>query len=72
MISRVVLRAHQLKSIGPGQRYLLEREWLTDGRVLQRINEGTPSNDQEWKPIGRWRDIAAERRALTAQGWEID
>jgi len=50
LISRVVLRAHQLKSIGPGQRYLMEREWLSDGRVLQRINEGTPSDDQVLTP----------------------
>ena len=72
MIARVVLRAHQLRSIGPGQRYLMEREWRDDGRVLQRINEGTPSNDQEWKAIGKWRDLGDERRALSAQGWEID
>ena len=72
MISRVVMSAHQLKSIGPGQRYLMERQWRDDGRVMQRINEGTPSSDQEWKPIGKWRDLADERRALSAQGWEID
>jgi hypothetical protein len=72
VIARVVLRAHQLKSIGPGQRYLMERQWRDDGRVLQRINEGTPSTEQEWKPIGKWRDLGDERRALAAQGWEID
>jgi len=72
VIGRVVLRAHQLKSIGPGQRYLMEREWRDDGRVFQRVNEGTPSTEQEWKAIGRWRDLDGERRALAAQGWEID
>ena len=72
MISRAVLRAHQLKSIGPGQRYLMEREWLPDGRVMQRINDGVPETEREWKAIGTWRDLDSERRALAAQGWEID
>ena len=72
MISRAVLRAHQLRSVGPGQRYLMEREWLSDGRVMQRINDGTPVSEREWKPIGTWRDLEDERRALAAQGWEID
>ena len=72
MISRAVLRAHQLKSVGPGQRYLMEREWLPDGRVMQRINEGTPEADRDWKPIGTWRDLDSERRALAVQGWVID
>ncbi len=72
MIPRVLLRAHQLRSVGPGQRYLVEREWLPDRRVMQRINEGTPDATHEWKEIGRWRDLAAERAALAAQGWEIE
>ncbi|HEY6958582.1 MAG TPA: hypothetical protein VI814_07155 [Candidatus Limnocylindria bacterium] len=72
MIGRVVLAAHQLKSIGAGQRYLMERRWLDDGTVEQRINEGTPEGAQEWKKIGRWRDLASERAAIASQGWELD
>lgn len=72
MISRALLRAHQLRSVGHGQRYLMEREWLPDGRVMQRINEGAPEATHEWKEIGRWRDLTRERAALAEQGWEID
>ena len=72
MISRAVLRAHQLRSVGPGQRYLMEREWLSDGRVMQRVNAGEPVKENDWREIGRWRDLDSERRALDAQGWEID
>jgi hypothetical protein len=72
VISRAVMRAHQVRSVGPGQRYLMEREWLPDGRVMQRINEGTPEAEREWKQIGRWLDLEKERAALAQQGWEID
>jgi hypothetical protein len=72
VIFRVVLRAHQLRSVGPGQRYLMERVWRDDGRVLQRVNEGVPEPERDWKEIGRWRDLDNERRAMAEQGWEID
>lgn len=72
MISRAVLRAHQLRSVGHGQRHLVEREWLPDGRVMQRVNPGEPVVENDWKEIGRWRDLATERAALAEQGWEID
>ncbi len=72
MISRAVLRARQLRSIGTGQRYLMEREWLSDGRVMQRVNPGQPDQENAWREIGRWRDLAKERAAVAEQGWEID
>jgi hypothetical protein len=71
MIQRAVLRAHQLRSIGPGQRWLVELELLSDGRVMERLNPGTPEPLQEWKEIGRWRDLAAERARLARDGWEL-
>lgn len=72
MIGRAVLRAHQLRSVGPGQRWLVEREWLADGRVMQRVNEGVADKEDAWREIGRWRDLDLERDAVAAQGWEID
>ena len=72
MTERAVLRAHQLRSIGPGQKWLVEREWLADGRVMQRINEGRPVMENDWGECGRWSDIAAERARLRTEGWEID
>ena len=72
MTERAVLRAHQLRSIGPGQRWLVEREWLADGRVMQRINEGRPIMENDWRETARWTDLDAERARLRAEGWELD
>ena len=72
MISRVLLRAHVLKSVGPGQRYLVEREWHSDGRVMQRVNAGVPVKEDEWHEVGRWGDLATERRGAQSDGWDID
>jgi len=72
VIARALLRAHQLRSIGAGQRWLVEREWLADGRVMQRINEGKPVLENEWRETGRWSDLDAERERLRAEGWETD
>ncbi len=71
-MGRAVLRGHQLRSVGPGQRWLVEREWLADGRVMQRVNAGVPDKEDDWREIGRWRDLDLERNAAAAQGWEID
>jgi hypothetical protein len=72
VIARPVLRAHQLRSVGPGQRWLVEREWLSDGRVMQRIDEGKPVLEKDWRETARWSDLDAERAKLRADGWEID
>jgi hypothetical protein len=69
---RPVLSAHQLRSIGPGQRWLVELELLADGRVLERLNPGTPEPLEEWKEIGRWTDLADERARFRRDGWELD
>jgi hypothetical protein len=72
VISHAVLRAHQLRKIGHGQQWLVEREWLSDGRVLHRVNEGRADVEDEWKQIGRWSDLDAERATLAREGWELD
>jgi len=72
VIARPVLRAHQLRSVGPGQRWLLELELTTDGKIHQRVNEGTPEATKPWAVVGKWTDFEAERRRLTAEGWELD
>ena len=72
MIAPAVLRAHQARKIGPGQIYLIEREWLSDGRVMQRTNDGRPDVEDEWKQIGRWTELDGERANLARQGWEVD
>jgi hypothetical protein len=72
VIARPVLRAHQLRSVGPGQRWLVELELTSDGRIHQRINEGTPEPAKSWTAVGRWTDLEAERQRLVADGWELD
>ena len=71
-MSAVVLRAHLLKSVGPGQRYLMEREWRSDGRVVQRVNAGEPIKEDDWREIARWTDLDRERVASRQEGWELD
>jgi hypothetical protein len=66
------LRAHQLRSVGPGQRWLVELELTPDGKIRQRINEGTPDPPGSWKTIGSWTDAEAERNRLAAAGWVIE
>ena len=72
MIARALFRAHQLRKIGHGQMYLVEREWLSDGRVMQRTNEGRPDIEDEWKQIRHWSDLEAERANTARAGWESD
>ena len=72
MIERVVLRAHQLRSVGPGQRWLVELELLSDGRVVRRVNPGTPEPREEWKEIGQWTGLTRERARLAREGWLLD
>ena len=72
MIARPLLRAHQLRSVGPGQRWLVELELTSDGRVHQRVNEGTPESTKPWTVVGAWKDLEAERRRLMSEGWELD
>ena len=72
MIARPVLRADQLRSVGPGQRWLVELELTSDGGVHQRVNEGTPEATKAWTVVGEWTDLEAERRRLMSEGWELD
>ena len=71
MIARVLLRAHLLKSVGPGQKYLMEREWRSDGRVMQRVNAGEPIKEDDWQEVARWTDLDRERATSTTEGWEL-
>jgi hypothetical protein len=72
VIAWPVLRAHQRRSVGPGQRWLVELELTSDGKVHQRVNEGTPESLNAWIVIGRWTDLATERQRLATEGWEVD
>ena len=53
-------------------RRVVEREGLADGRVMQRVNEGVPVKENDWREVGRWTDLAREQAALIAEGWVVD
>ena len=72
MIPRALLRAHQLRSVGPGQRWLVELELTSDGKIHQRVNEGTPEPANQWVVVGSWVDLATERKRLASEGWDLD
>jgi hypothetical protein len=72
VITRAVLRAHQLRSIGPGQKWLVEREYGSDGWIRQRVNEGRGDLEDEWTEVGRWTDLEDERAKLLRDGWKLD
>jgi hypothetical protein len=72
VIARALLRAHQLRSLGTGQRWLVEREWLSDGRVVERINEGKPLLENDWREVARWSDLDDERARARSTAWEIE
>jgi hypothetical protein len=72
VIARALLRAHQLRSVGPGQKWLVEREWLSDGRVMERINEGKPLLENDWREVARWSDLDDEGARARSAAWEID
>ena len=59
-------------TVGHGQRYLVEREWRDDGRVMQRVNPGEPITEDDWRDVGRWTDADAERASCRRAGWELD
>ena len=61
-----------MRSIGAGQRYLVERTLRANGRIYQRVNEGTPEPTRSWKTVGRWSDLGAERARLIAAGWQVE
>jgi hypothetical protein len=72
MIGRELLRAYVTRRVGHGQRYLVTRAYLSDGTIRQRINPGRPDDDAiDWKRVGRYEDLGAERERLRRGGWDI-
>jgi len=67
-----VLRAHLVRTVGHGQRYLVELALSADGRIHKRLNAGVPETVEAWKEVGRWSDLESERRRLLAEGWKIE
>lgn len=72
-LRRELMRASITKRVAHGDRYVVTRAYLSDGRVEQRTNPGVPHDDDlPWSPAGRYRDLDAERERLTRAGWSIE
>ncbi len=67
----VLARAEMTRRMAHGERYLLTRLFLADGRVLEQSNPGMPDVEDDWREIGRYGDLDAALADLGRQGWGI-
>ncbi len=67
----IVARAEMTRTVAHGERYLLTRLLLSDGRVLQQMNPGLPDLENDWQEVGRYSDLGAELAGLRRTGWAV-
>lgn len=67
----VLARAEVTRRIAHGDRYLVTRLFLADGRVMQQVNPGVADLDNDWQEIGRFDDLGLALAALRQEGWSI-
>ncbi len=61
------------RRLAHGDRHVVTRVYLSDGRVEERTNPGVPDDDDlPWSPAGRYSDLDAERERLSRAGWSIE
>lgn len=68
---RVVARAEVTKTLAHGDRYLETRVFLADGRIMEQVNTGVPDLENDWREVGRYKDLRAALRQLRRDGWDI-
>lgn len=68
---RVVARAEVTKTLAHGDRYLETRVFLADGRIMEQVNPGLPDLENDWREVGRYKDLRAVLRQLRRDGWDI-
>lgn len=68
---RVLARAEVTRTLAHGDRYLETRVFLADGRVMEQVNTGVPDLENDWREIGRFKDLNASLRQLRRDGWQI-
>lgn len=68
---RVVARAELTKTLTHGDRCLETRVFLADGRIMEQVNTGVPDLENDWREVGRYRDLRATLRGLRREGWGI-
>lgn len=73
VVRRELLRAYVTRTLAHGERHVVTRAYLTDGTIREQLNPGVPDpDDLPWSPVGRYDDLAAERKRLVREGWSIE
>ncbi len=67
----VLARAEVTRRIAHGDRYLVTRLFLADGRVMQQTNPGMPDLEDRWHEVGRFRELDSALRKLRREGWSV-
>lgn len=67
----VLARAELTRRIAHGERYLVTRLFLADGRVMQQINPGVADLENQWRSIGRFRELRSAIAKLRREGWSV-
>jgi hypothetical protein len=66
---RVLARAEVTKRLAHGDRYLETRLFLADGRIMEQVNPGIADLENDWREIGRFRDLNAALAEMHRAGW---
>lgn len=69
---RVLARAEVTKTLAHGDRYLETRVFLADGRIMEQVNTGVADLENDWREVGRYRDLRATLRQLRRDGWDVE
>jgi hypothetical protein len=70
-LGRVLARAEMTRTVAHGERYLVTRLLLAEGRVMQQLNPGLPDLENDWREVGRFDDLKTELAQLRRAGWAI-
>jgi hypothetical protein len=70
-LGKVLARAEMTRTVAHGERYLVTRLLLANGRVVQQLNPGLPDLENDWREVGHFDDLGAELAQLRRAGWAI-
>ncbi len=70
-LDKVLACGEMTRTVAHGERYLMTRLLLADGRLMQQLNPGLPDPENDWRKVGRFDDLVAELAQLRRAGWAI-
>lgn len=68
--SKDLLRASIVLKVAHGERFLLTRRYLSDGRIMESSQAG-PTDMAREREVGRFDDLRKARRSLLDSGWVL-